>query len=168
MRRTRGQCQLGHVRALAEFWEVTLGSSGKIRQLGTLNDIEREPRNTPALLNNSTGAPGLTSSTALTALAERIALTSARHSWNQELGTREGGAGSGTRRAATPNQRNAGPCAGLRLAKTTEATRRARHHLREAPRPVKWVAGKVSSRPPSSDPHPRGRNYYPQASAYTY
>lgn len=109
--------------------------------------------------------PPLTPSAALATLAGCATLTGTWHSgyWAR------GGVGSGTRRAGAPDQRDAGRCAEMRLEQKTGATRRACHHLHEAPRPAKpveaprparRVAGKASSWSFSSDPQPRGQNYY--------
>lgn len=74
------------------------------------------------------------------------------------------GAGSRTRWVRAPDQRVTGQCTELRLEQTVEATRRARHHLHQAPhpakrvetpRPAKWAAGKASLWPLGSAPHPR-------------
>lgn len=81
----------------------------------------------------------LTRSSALAALSGCAALTGAGHAGNQERGCAQG-SGSGTWRAGAPDRRDTGRWAKLRLGQTTRATRRTRHHLREAPRPAKRVA----------------------------
>lgn len=102
--RTRGCSILGHVPAAGELQKAAPASSRQEFPPRTLGDADGTHPSPPARHSSVAPCPTLTPSAALSALAGCAILTGAGHAGYPA----QGGAGSGTRRAGAPDQRDAG------------------------------------------------------------